>query len=187
MKKHLIAGIDGETTGLEFGDHRFVEVYVGLWLPDGRKIWEQNWRINPERSISAEAQRVHGISAADVAAAPTWDAVGPSVHKAMSKADGFVLHNAGFDLPFLEYEFKRLGLPMPTRTTIDTMVDGVWATPDGKKPTLQELCFACGLPYDPTKAHAADYDVGVMMDCYFKASKWGKFNVFTFDEEALAA
>jgi DNA polymerase-3 subunit epsilon len=53
------------------------------------------------------------------------------------------------------------------------MKNGVWATPDGKKPNLEELCFACGVPYDKSQSHKADYDVDVMMQAYFKAKSWG--------------
>jgi len=59
----------------------------------------------------------------------------------------------------------------------DTMTEGVWATHDGKKPSLQELCFACEVEYDPALAHAAAYDVDKMMDCFFKGLEWGYFEL----------
>jgi DNA polymerase-3 subunit epsilon len=96
------------------------------------------------------------------------------VQKVLSKCDGYLWHNGDeFDGPFLEMELKRVGLEMPKRPSIDTMTKGVWATPDGKKPRLSELCFACGVPYDPTLAHAAAYDVDRMIECYDKGKAWG--------------
>lgn len=181
----IICGLDTETTGLEKGDHRFVEVYAGLWTPSGKRVFELNQRIDPQRSISADAQRVHGISASDLVGKPTWETVGPVLHKVMMKADVIVWHNGDwFDGPFIDHEFRRIGLTMPKILTVDTMVEGVWADPDGKKPTLGELCFACNVPYDPALAHAADYDVARMMDCFFKGVEWGYYN---YPEQIAAA
>lgn len=170
----ILAGLDTETTGLEPGDHRLVEVYAGLYTFDGRRHVEFNQRIDPQRSISIEAQRVHKISASDLVGKPTWDTVAPTLLKVLERAQGYVIHNAEFDLKFLRYEFNRVGLTMPERPVVDTMADGIWATPDGKKPTLGELCLACGVSYDAMAAHAADYDVERMMECFFKARSWTK-------------
>lgn len=169
----IIAGLDIETTGLLAPDHRIVEIYIGLWK-DKKRIWQYEQRINPERAISADAQRVHGISINDLFGMPTWNDVAPIVYKILSRADLLVAHNGNeFDLPFIKKELERVGLKMPEKPSVDTMLEGTWATSDGKKPRLGELAFACGIEYDPTKAHAASYDVEVMMDCFFKARKWG--------------
>lgn len=181
----LIAGLDTETTGLEIGDHRLIEVYIGLWREDGTKAFAFEQRIDPERSIAVDAQRVHGISSADLIGKPTWEAVAPAVYKVLSIATHFVAHNGeSFDGPFLAYELKRAGLALPDRPMIDTMLKGVWATPDGKKPTLQELCFAMNEEYDPSKAHAAAYDVDRMMACFFKGFKQ---NWFSLEDKKNAA
>jgi DNA polymerase-3 subunit epsilon len=185
----LIAGFDSETTGLEPGDHRFVEVYAGLWRLDTRaRVFEFNQRIDPERSIPAEVQRIHGITPADVAGKPTWDVVGPQLHKVLSRADMIVAHNGdGFDMPFVNYEFKRIGLEPIVKPTLDTMTAGRWATPTGVIPNLGALCFACDVPYDTAKAHAADYDVAVMMECFFKALDWGFFHLPDLMKETAVA
>lgn len=184
----IVAGVDIETTGLLTPDHRIIEVYIGLWR-DGNRIWEYEQRIDPQRSISAEAQRVHKISAADLMGCPLWDTVGPNVEKILLRADGVVWHNGDeFDGPFIDQELKRIGLPgLPARPAIDTMVHGVWATADGKKPRLQELCFATGVDYDPDKAHAAAYDVEKMMDAYYRGLHFGYFPTFDTATGALLA
>lgn len=172
----ILAGIDIETTGLLDPDQRIIEVYIGLYRLDGTKIFEYDQRIDPQRGISAEAMRVHGITLADLVGKPTWDTEGPKIEKVLSKADHYIWQNGdGFDGPFINMELKRIGLRLPERPSTDTMVEGVWATADGKRPTLQELCFACGVPYDTSCAHAASYDVDVMMQCYFNALAWGYF------------
>lgn len=182
----LYAALDTETTGLLAPDHRIIEVYIGLYK-NGKKVWEFDQRIDPQRSIGAEAQRVHGISASDLYGKPTFDAVASVIRGALDRADCFVWHNGDeFDGPFLDQELRRVGLPgMPQKPSIDTMLHGVWATPDGKKPRLGELCFACGVDYDTSKAHAASYDVDVMMECFMRGQKWGFFKLPS-DEEGLS-
>lgn len=187
MNNLIIAGLDTETTGLLAADHRIIEVYISL-NRNGKKIWEYDQRIDPQRSISADAQRVHKIATSDLIGKPTWDAVGPVVAQIMSKADIIVAHNGdGFDKPFIKQELDRIGVSMPEKPWLDTMLDGVWATPDGKKPRLEELCFACGIPYDPALAHAASYDVERMMDCFHRGYEWGFYQLPASDGKLLAA
>jgi len=159
-------GLDIETTGLLDPDHRIIELYF-QGRKNGVKIFEWETRINPKRSITAEAQRVHGIDFTDLVGKPTFEDVAKTVHAIISKFDVMIAHNGiGFDWPFIEMELKRCGLVIPDKPVVDTMIEGVWATPDGKKPSLAELCFATGIDYDPSKAHAASYDVEVMLDAY---------------------
>jgi DNA polymerase III subunit epsilon len=185
----IIAGFDTETTGLEIGDHRFVEVYAGLWnLKTQTKVFEFCTRINPERSIAAEASKIHKIMLSDVSDKPTWDRVAPALHKVLSKASMIVAHNGeDFDKPFVDYEFKRVGLPVLTVPFFDTMKQGRWSTVNGKYPNLGELCYACNVPYDTEKAHAADFDVEVMMRCFFFGLNSGFFKLPKELEVSIAA
>lgn len=187
MTQPIIAGIDLESTGLLSPDHRIIEYYIALYK-GSTKIFEYNQRIDPQRSIGAEAQRVHGITASDLIGKPSWEEVAGTIATILGKADYFVWHNGDdFDGPFTKMELGRVGLTMPDRPSVDTMQQGVWATPDGKKPRLSELAFACGVDYDPSKAHAADYDVQVMMDCYFRGLDWNFFVPPEIKRAALAA
>lgn len=183
----IIAGLDWETTGKNEPDHRIIEAYIGLYR-GGTKIWSYEQRIDPQRSIAADAQRVHGISASDLIGMPIWDSVAPTINAILKRADFIVAHNGlDFDKPFGEREMKRIGLTLTEKPWIDTMVDGVWACSDGKKPRLGELAFACGVDYDPSKAHAAAYDVDVMMECFNKGVEWGFFALPQKEGLALAA
>ncbi|WEU67418.1 3'-5' exonuclease [Xanthomonas phage JGB6] len=133
----VITGLDTETTGFDAltGD-RIVEVCVSLYDYDGtvlkplRTITE---RFNPERPIPAEAQRVHGISYEDVKASPKWAEFAPKMDKILSRTELLVIHNAAFDVPFIEHEQKQAGYPVSrTPETFCTMVNGRWSTFDGK-------------------------------------------------------
>jgi DNA polymerase-3 subunit epsilon len=187
----LICGSDTETTGLlgkdgTPGDHRIIEVYAGLWDTKTRKqVDELFLRINPQRSIDVKAQQVHKISLADLAGCPIWKGVAEQVRDFHEEGDLVIGHNwDGFDAPFIDGELLRVGLPKLTKPTFDTMLKGRWATPMGTVPNLGALCFACGVPYDPAQAHAAGYDVRVMMQAFFNGLDWGFFEI---DQPAAAA
>lgn len=176
----IVAGLDIETTGLEQEKgHRIIEIAVLLYKFEpatGESQFKGKFvqRINPERAIDPGALAVHGISFDDVAYCDKWSVVAPKVVKVLSIADLVVAHNGhGFDLPFIAAELLRIGEPVPDVQSVDTMLQGRWATPMGKLPNLGEYCFACGVDYDPSQAHAAEYDVEVMMASFFTAYRKG--------------
>lgn len=186
----LIAGFDSETTGfLDTGDHRFVEIYAGLWDLDTQVRVDEFYRkIQPGRNIPAEASRVHGIMLSDVAGCPAFEMIAEELMIFLRRGVAMVAHNgASFDGPFLDQELVRNGFAPHGMPIIDTMTGARWATANGKSPTLGELCFACNVPYDPAQAHGAAYDVEVMMQSYFTARSWGYFQELPSFEEIQRA
>lgn len=190
----IIGGLDIETTGLEQEKgHRIVEFALLLFLYDevakthsfkGKYVQ----RINPQRAIDPDAFAVHGISFEDVAMCPTIEEVAPKIVKVMNACNVTVAHNGdGFDLPFIAGELLRIGSPLPNVQSVDTMLQGRWATPLGKLPNLGEFCFATGINYDREKAHAAEYDVQVMMQGFFVALHEGFIKLPNISEERKAA
>jgi DNA polymerase III subunit epsilon len=169
-------GLDTETTGLDVREDRIIEICLGLYDLDTqqrRAIWTR--RVQPNRKIDPKALAVHGITAEMLVGAPTFSQIAPDVVKLLNAGVVLVAHNGlNFDFPLLAHELMRCGLEVPVRDIEDT-ISARWATSDGKLPKLGELAFACGVDYDPTKAHAAEYDVDVMMACYFKAMDQGFF------------
>jgi len=174
-----IAGLDTETTGLLNPEHRIIEIYIGMWDFETRaRERVLKTRIDPERTIAADAQRVHGISSADLVGMPKFKAVAPHIVAFLGDCDLIVAHNGDeFDLPFINMELERTGYSKITTPSMDTMLLGRHATPNGKVPNLGELCFAYDVHYDPARAHAASYDVERMMDCFFKGVDWGWFKL----------
>lgn len=179
MGRKSITGLDIETTGLDPAAHRIIEIAALRYDADtGEFIDKLVRRVNPERSIDPEAQNVHGIALEDLAGEPTWSAIAGEVLDFLCLSDTVVIHNAQFDGPFVAEEMTRAGLVMPAGIEVFcTMENGRWACFDGKQPKLQELCFALGVPYDEAAAHAAEYDVAQMMDCFFRGLKRGFFKL----------
>lgn len=179
----LLAGLDIETTGLAMPPaHRMLEICLALYDVDSqRKLGQLVRRFNPGRPVDPDAQAVHGISFDDVAHLPMLehDAQAISlIQRILTKADFVVAHNgASFDVPFVQAEFACIGQPLPRIRLVDTMLEARWATALGKLPNLGELCFATRVPYDPESAHAADYDVDVMVQAFFRGLEWGFFKI----------
>jgi DNA polymerase-3 subunit epsilon len=183
----LVAGFDLETTGVDVAVDRICEIALILQDWDtGAERLRYVRRINPLMKIAAKAMRVHGISDADVMGCPTFDMVAPLVVKMLEKVDLLIGHNIrGFDAPMLIHEFNRCGVPALKRSPIiiDT-IDCRGATPDGKMPSLSELCWSLDVDYDPSKAHAADYDVDRTLASCRKAVALGYIQI---ELPALAA
>lgn len=178
----IAVGLDWETTGLLAPEHRLMEVALLIYDTDTEKqIGKFVRRFNPGRPVDAKALEVHGIAFDAVSHLPKLeeDTEGVSfIQRILSKADFTVAHNGiGFDWPFIQMEFARIGKELPGPPMVDTMVQGRWATAYGKSPNLRELCFACGVSYDPSKAHAAEYDVERTMKCFFHALKGGFYSI----------
>jgi DNA polymerase-3 subunit epsilon len=117
-----LAVLDLETTGTDPQKDRIVEVGVLKIAPDGRQE-RRTWRINPGMPIPAEATAIHGISDADVAAAPRFEQVVDELLALLAGCDlcGFNLKR--FDLRLLHVECGRAGrvLSLENRAIIDAM------------------------------------------------------------------
>jgi len=181
----LIGGFDLETTGVKVDTDRICEVAIILQdMETGSNKLVYVRRINPEMHISAGASKVHGMMDADVIGYPVFGSVAPLLTKVIDRCDIIVGHNLiGFDIPLLAHEMMRCGVkPTKSPELFDTMLEGRWATPDGKMPTLGELCWALDVTYDPTEAHAAEYDVLKTLECFRRGVALGNYKLPTKKE-----
>lgn len=174
-----IIGLDTETTGIKQEDgHRIIEIALLTYDLDSMALldtWIQ--RFDPQRPIDAKAQEIHGIAYSDLVGCPTWADLSEEISRRLSEGDLLVAHNMGFDGPFVGAELLRVGAKVPDIESLCTMENARWACADGKYPKLGELCFALGVEYDTAKAHGAEYDVEVMMACFFKGLKRGFYTL----------
>ncbi|MFA7616454.1 MAG: 3'-5' exonuclease [Weeksellaceae bacterium] len=110
LKLHKpICFFDLETTGLNVGKDRIVEISVLKVFPNGNKE-SKTLRVNPEIPISREAQAVHGISNEDVANEPTFKAIAPQIWEMMKDSDLAGYNSNRFDVPLIAEEFLRCGI-----------------------------------------------------------------------------
>lgn len=177
MKKKTISGLDIETTGLDVHDgHRIIELaLLDYDFDTGQLVDKLVMRIDPQRPIDPEAEAVHKIAYSDLVGCPRWEDVAEEISNRLNRTGLLIIHNAGFDEPFIRAELARVKAPIVLTSSFCTMENGRWACFDGKVPRLEELCFALGVDYDPAQAHAAEYDVDKMMSCYFRGMQRGFF------------
>ncbi len=186
----LIIGLDTETTGLHVdkGD-RIIEFCGMVYKASTRKrlINLTKRFTNEGKEINKKAQEVHGISAADLVGKPKFSTFAPQLAKIFEKAKIMVAHNAEFDVKFLAVQMAEAGYPLPPDLIIfDTMGEGMTTSYDAKPPSLREFCWAMGIEYDPALAHAAEYDVQVMMDAFFVALERGHLTLPEMTQEIAA-
>lgn len=136
--------LDLETTGLFAGTDRIVEVGALRFNAAGQDLDEFDRLVNPGRPISPGAQRVHGISDADVALADPPAAVLADLLEFLGSSldTQLIAHNARFDAGFLGHELMRCGLTRPGHRLIDTLALSrrLWpAAPDHRLDTLARL------------------------------------------------
>ncbi len=130
LKKPL-AFFDLETTGVNVGSDRIVEIAIIKMLPDGNTQYrpdsgnkENRFLINPGIPIPLASSLVHGIYDADVANAPKFEDVAPSLYKFLHDCDLGGFNSNKFDIPMLAEEFLRVGVDfnMEGRNLIDVQV-----------------------------------------------------------------
>jgi DNA polymerase-3 subunit epsilon len=112
--KNPILFFDIESTGLNVATDRIVEISVLKVMPNGDREVKTR-RINPTIPISPEAQKIHGITNADVADCPTFKEIAKSLAKFMSGCDFAGYNSSKFDIPILAEEFLRAGVAFDFR------------------------------------------------------------------------
>ncbi len=165
--------LDTETTGLypEQG-HRIIEL-AGLELvnrrPTGRTV---HVYLDPEREIDAGATEVHGMTWEDLKGKPRFADIADDFARFARGAE-WVIHNAPFDLAFLDAEFRRAGLP-PCDTlhagVVDTLALAREAFP-GKRNNLNALCERFAVDNAQRTLHGALLDAQLLAEVYLAMTR----------------
>ncbi|MDP2801414.1 MAG: DNA polymerase III subunit epsilon [Phreatobacter sp.] len=160
--------LDTETTGLDplRGD-RLVEI-GGIELinhfPTGRTY---HVYINPERDMPDEAFRVHGLSAAFLSDKPRFAEVVDDFWSFVEDAR-LVIHNASFDMGFINAELKRVGRTLfPMDRVVDTLAMARRRFP-GSPASLDALCSRFGIDNSRRTRHGALLDAELLADVYIE-------------------
>ena len=160
--------LDTETTGLEVGEgHRVIE--VGCIELINRRVTTNNFHhyINPERMVDPGALEVHGISNQFLADKPLFADIGKSLFDYLRGAE-LIIHNAAFDIGFLDMEFARLGYAEKLAGVcgvIDTVAMARRLHP-GQKASLDALCKRYGVDNSNRDLHGALLDARLLADVY---------------------
>jgi DNA polymerase III subunit epsilon len=157
--------IDTETTGLDPNDgHRIVEIAcIELMhhVPTGRKFHRY---INPGRDIPADALAVHGLTAEFLANHPPFAEIVDEL-AAFVAGDKLVIHNAEFDLAFINAELAWLGRPALACPFVDTLMVARRRFP-GAPASLDALCRRFAIDLTAREKHGADIDCGLLAAVY---------------------
>jgi DNA polymerase III subunit epsilon len=165
--------LDTETTGLDprLG-HRVIEVAAIEAL--GRDLTGKylHFYLDPEREIDAGATAVHGFSWDDLRGKPKFSAV---VEELMAFLDGsrVVIHNAAFDVSFLDQELARLRRPLIAKRDI-RVTDSLALARDkfpGKRNSLDALCARLGVDNSQRNLHGALLDAKLLAEVYFALTR----------------
>ena len=160
--------LDTETTGISPSDgHRIIEIgalELMHHLPTGRKL---HLYINPERDIDDGAVAVHGITSNFLADKPVFADI-VDEFQAFIVDDPLVIHNANFDMGFINAELKRLDRPaLPMAQSIDTLMMARKKFP-GAQANLDALCRRFDIDNSHRDLHGALVDADLLAAVYIE-------------------
>lgn len=198
MTKFVI--LDTETTGLcpnpsqtgKFGsgDHRIVEIgaiVMENWLfpEDEKSQGIFHHYINPERKIGEEVVKIHGITNEKVKNSPKFKDI---AHKFLEfiKDSTLVIHNAKFDLKFLNFQLELIGLSKISNNVIDTLLVAKEKFP-GSPASLDALCRRFDVSLKDRSFHGALLD-SKLLACVFRKMMTNQFqseSLFGFEKKNI--
>jgi DNA polymerase-3 subunit epsilon len=180
--------LDTETTGLspESGD-RVIE--IGCVELVNRRLTGRNlhFYVNPERRNHEDAFKVHGLTDEFLADKPLFAHVVDELIEYVRGAE-IVIHNAVFDIGFLDAEMRRIGRP-PFTTHVARVIDSLSMAREsfpGKSNSLDALCKRLEVNNSGRNLHGALLDAGLLAEVYVRMTR-GQDSLVIDAADALAA
>ncbi len=171
MSRQIV--LDTETTGLSAeGGDRIIE--IGCVELVARKLTGNNlhFYINPERDSHEDALKVHGISNEFLRDKPKFAEVADEILAYLTGAE-VIIHNAAFDVGFLNKELERLrkpGIDTHVESVTDTLAMAKQLYP-GKRNSLDALCDRLGVDNSGRTLHGALLDAELLADVYINLTR----------------
>ena len=164
--------LDTETTGLEHAEgHRIIEVAC-LELHDRRATGRHFHRyVNPEREIDLDATEVHGLRTADLQDKPLFGEIADELLAFVAGGE-LLIHNAPFDVGFIDAELARLG--RPKLETVCSVLDTLAMARDlhpGKRNSLDALCERYFVDASKRTLHGALLDAQLLADVWIAMTR----------------
>ncbi|MCQ9122021.1 DNA polymerase III subunit epsilon [Rodentibacter pneumotropicus] len=182
--------LDTETTGMNqlgahYEGHGIIE--IGAVELVNRRYTGNNFHIyiNPNRPVDPEAIKVHGITDEMLADKPEFKTVAQEFLDYIKGAE-LLIHNAPFDVGFMDYEFSKLGLAVKT-TDICVVTDTLQMARQmypGKRNSLDALCDRLGIDNSKRTLHGALLDAEILADVYLSMTG-GQTSLFDEGEEEI--
>ncbi|MED5618764.1 DNA polymerase III subunit epsilon [Ideonella sp. BN130291] len=180
--------LDTETTGLspESGD-RIIE--IGCVEMVSRRLTGNNkhFYVNPERRNSEDAVKIHGLTDEFLADKPVFAAVADELLTYLAGAD-IIIHNAAFDVGFLNEELRRLGRK-PFAQHVGKITDSLLMAREmfpGKSNSLDALCRRLEVDNSNRTLHGALLDAGLLAEVYINMTR-GQGSLVIETEDANGA
>jgi DNA polymerase III subunit epsilon len=176
--------LDTETTGLSIGHgHRIIEIAC-IELVNRRPTGREFHRfLNPDREIDQGAEAVHGLSRADLETAPRFPEIADELLEFLKDAE-LVIHNADFDVGFIEYELKLMKHAKPRieqhADVLDTLKMAREKHP-GQRNSLDALCKRYEVDASKRDVHGALIDADLLARVYLAMT--GGQSTLSLDED----
>lgn len=181
--------LDTETTGLDPNSgHRIVEIGCVEMIDRIKTSEVFHVYLNPQRDMPEEAFRVHGLSAEFLADKPLFDAVADDFLNFVQDSP-LVIHNAQFDMKFINYELKKAGkVEIPMARSVDTVVMARKKFP-GSPANLDALCKRFNIDLSARTLHGALLDAELLADVYLELNggRQSKLSLKREDDSKQAA
>ena len=181
--------LDTETTGLSTSHgHRIIEIGC-LELVNRRLTGREFHRfLNPDRDIDEGAEAVHGISRADLENEPRFPEIVDDLLEFLKDAE-LIIHNASFDIGFIDHELRLMKHPQPKieehSTVLDTLTLARQIHP-GQRNSLDALCKRYEADASKRDVHGALIDSELLANVYL-AMTGGQTALLLDEEESSAA
>jgi len=166
--------LDTETTGLDPAQgHRVIE--IGCIELRNRRLTEQRFHVylRPERAIDEGAIRVHGLTSEFLADQPRFAEVAESFLEFVRGAE-LIIHNAPFDLGFLNHELQLCGRGQNVLEQLCTVEDTLLLARQrhpGQRNNLDALCKRYGIDNSQRTLHGALLDAEILADVYLAMTR----------------
>ncbi len=187
--------LDTETTGLEPGqDHRIIEIGCVELL--NRRLTGERFHcyINPEREVDEGAAQVHGMTLADLRDKPVFAEIADDF-LAFVRDSELIIHNAPFDVGFLDAELGRLEQAPPQITACCSVLDTLELARrmhPGQRNSLDALCQRYEIDNSQRDLHGALLDAEILAEVFLamtggQVALFASENASTGNNEAAAA
>jgi DNA polymerase-3 subunit epsilon len=178
---------DLETTGIDpQGGHRIVE--IGCVELIDKKMTGRFFHhyVNPEREVPKSAEKIHGLSTEFLKDKPLFKTLASGFLEFIA-GDKLVIHNAAFDMGFINYQLQELSKPsIDFKRAIDTLDIARKKFP-GAKATLDALCTRYNICLQRREKHGALLDAELLAEVYIQmmGGYQNSFNLATNDKKLM--